>query len=257
MSVGALEALAGNWSEFLGTLRLAGRLSHPLPGLSSSPLSHTDIVSDVPGRISSVTGVAPGGQEDVVQGCLGNRPRSGSWTVDCPSGLHRGVRRCVCMGSLPRDSSASVPGRLAGLRLFGGGGQKERMVSPLSGGEGPASSLGLAVNRPARDELQRDTSPVLFPFPGSPGGLRGYVLSSLGQSGPLCVSTLSSGGTSGGSCQRDPQSLHDSSRPPLAGEGMVRRPSHSTDRTASGASVVGPVVAAAPLPTGSTIASMR
>ena len=46
---------------------------------------------------------------------------------------------------------------------------------------------------------------------------------------------------------RDPQSLDDSGRPPLAREGLVRRPSPSTDPTTSGASVVGPVVVAAPL----------
>ena len=78
LSVSALEALALNWSEFLSAIRLAGRLSHPLPGLSSSPLSHPDIVSNVAGRISSVTGLAPGGREDIVQGCPGDRPRSGS-----------------------------------------------------------------------------------------------------------------------------------------------------------------------------------
>ena len=77
MSISALEALAVNWSKFLGAIRLAGRLSHPLPGLSSSPLSHPDIVSDAPGRIS-VTGLAPAGRVDVVQGCLGDCPRSGS-----------------------------------------------------------------------------------------------------------------------------------------------------------------------------------
>ena len=208
----ALEALADNWSRFLGAIRLAGQVSHPLPGFSSSPLSHPDIVSDAPGRISSITGLAPGGREDV-QGCLGNRPRSGSrllqssfpsgkgdrglasrdrpltctslfcklrsrwrqWpsvllsiregdflasidlkdvyfqipvhqssrkllrvpvgrdslsvegpvlrTVDCPSGHHQGVCSRVCVGALSRDSSSSVPGRLAGPRLFGGGGQ--------------------------------------------------------------------------------------------------------------------------------------
>ena len=46
---------------------------------------------------------------------------------------------------------------------------------------------------------------------------------------------------------RPPKSLHDSGRPPLAGEGVVRRPSPSTNPTTSGASVVGPVVAGAPL----------
>ena len=58
-------------------------------------------------------------------------------TADCPSGLHQGVCSCVCLGALPRDSSSSVPGRLAGPRLFGGGGQKEC----------PVSALGLSLPR--------------------------------------------------------------------------------------------------------------
>ena len=56
----------------------------------------------------------------------------------------------------------------------------------------------------------------------------------------------SSGRKGCGSSQRDPQSLHDPGHPPLAREGVVRRPSPSTDPTTSGASMVGPVVAAAP-----------
>ena len=43
-------------------------------------------------------------------------------TVDCSPGLHQGVCNRVCMGTLPWDSSSSVPGRLAGPRLFGGRG---------------------------------------------------------------------------------------------------------------------------------------
>ena len=62
LSVGALEALA-----VLGASHLAGRLSHPLLGLSSSPLSHPNVVSDVSGRISSCTGLVPGGREDAVK----------------------------------------------------------------------------------------------------------------------------------------------------------------------------------------------
>ena len=58
-------------------------------------------------------------------------------TVDCPSGLHQGVCCCVCVGALPRDSFALVPGQLAGPRFFGGGGQKER----------PGSDLGLSLPR--------------------------------------------------------------------------------------------------------------
>ena len=69
LSVSALGALANNWSRFLGVICPAGQIPHPLPGFSS-PLSHPDIVSDLSGRISSITGLAPGGREDVVLGCL-------------------------------------------------------------------------------------------------------------------------------------------------------------------------------------------
>ena len=58
-------------------------------------------------------------------------------TVDCPTGLHQGVCCCVCVGALPQGSSSSVPGRLVGPCLFGGGGQKER----------PGSALGLSLPR--------------------------------------------------------------------------------------------------------------
>ena len=45
-------------------------------------------------------------------------------TVDCPLGLHQGVCSGFCLGSLPRDLSSRVPGRLAGPCFFGSGGQK-------------------------------------------------------------------------------------------------------------------------------------
>ena len=94
---------------------------------------------------------------------------------------------------------------------------------------------------------QHEAAPILFPRPGSPGDLRGCVSSSLGQPGPVRVSTLSSGRKGSGSSQRDSQSLHDSGCPPLAGEGLVRQPSTSTDPATFGASVVGPVVETSPL----------
>ena len=78
MPVSALEALADYWSRVLGAVHPEGRLPHPLQRLSSSPCLHPDTVSDVSGRISLVTGSAPGGREDVAQGRLGNRPRSWS-----------------------------------------------------------------------------------------------------------------------------------------------------------------------------------
>ena len=49
----ALEAVAGSWSGDLGGDRPSGRLPCPVQGLSSSPISHSGIVSDVPGRLSS------------------------------------------------------------------------------------------------------------------------------------------------------------------------------------------------------------
>ena len=49
----ALETVAGSWSRDLGGDRSPGRLPCPIQGLSSSPISHSGIVSDVPGRLSS------------------------------------------------------------------------------------------------------------------------------------------------------------------------------------------------------------
>ena len=54
------------------------------------------------------------------------------WTVDCPSGLYQCVFcRGLCVGSVPWDSSSRVPGRLAGPRLLGGSGHKERSGSAV------------------------------------------------------------------------------------------------------------------------------
>ena len=127
-----------------------------------------------------------------------------------------------------------------------GSGYRDRVVSPPTGGESSASSLGLTVNRSVLDRSQCEASPILFPCPESPSSLRGCVSSSLGQPGCVHISTLSSRRNGGGLGQRDTQSLHDAGRPPLAGEGVVRRPSTFTDPTTSGAAVLGPVVAAAP-----------
>ena len=108
-------------------------------------------------------------------------------------------------------------------------------------------ALGAPRHLICSQQVSMRSSPVLFPSPGSPGDLRGCVSPSLGQPGRLRVSTLSSSQKGGGSNPRDPQSLHDSGRPPLAGEGVVRRPSPSADPSTSRAALVGPAVAAAPL----------
>ena len=78
MPVTALEAVAGNWSRDLGGDRSSGRLPCPVQGLSSSPSSHTGIVSDIPGRLSSGSSLAARGRGDACQRSLRNRPRSGS-----------------------------------------------------------------------------------------------------------------------------------------------------------------------------------
>ena len=78
MPVTALEAEAGDRSGDLGGDRSSGRLPRPVHGLSSSPSSHTGIVSDVPGRLSSGSSLAARGRGDACQRSLRNRPRSGS-----------------------------------------------------------------------------------------------------------------------------------------------------------------------------------
>ena len=78
MPVSSLEEVAGNWSRDLGGDRSSGRLPCPVQGLSSSPSSHTGIVSDVPGRLFSGSSLAARGQGDACQRSLRNRPRSGS-----------------------------------------------------------------------------------------------------------------------------------------------------------------------------------
>ena len=54
--------MAGNWSRDLGGDRSTGRLPCPVQGLSSSPSSHTGIVSDIPGRLSSGSSLAARGR---------------------------------------------------------------------------------------------------------------------------------------------------------------------------------------------------
>ena len=209
MPVSAMEAVAGNWSRDLGGDRSSGRLPRPVHRLSSSPSSHTGIVSDVSGRLSSGSSLAARGRGDACQRSLRNRPRSGSrllqsslpggegdwWleacdrsltferlrpadvvqdgnsrfgavicqrggfssflgsegcvlsdpdpriieeavevhvggdslpvqspvlrSVDCSPGLYQGLHGSVSLGTLPRDQTAPLSGRLVGSLLFG------------------------------------------------------------------------------------------------------------------------------------------
>ena len=222
MPVPALEAVVGDWSRDLGGDRSSGRLLRPVHGLSSSPSSHTGIVSDVPGRLSSGSSLAARGRGDACQRSLRNRPRSGSrllqsslpggegdWrleacdrpltferlrpadvvqdgnsrfgavicqrggfssflgsegcvlsdpdpriieeavevhvggdslsvqspvlrTVDCSPGLYQGLRGSVSLGTLPRDQTAPLSGRLVGSLLLGEESQAVDQGAPLA-----------------------------------------------------------------------------------------------------------------------------
>ena len=200
----------------------SGRLPCPVQGLSSSPSSHTGIVSDVPGRLSSGSSLAARGRGDACQRSLRNRPRSGSrllqsplpggegdWrleacdrsltlerlrpadavqdgnssfgavicqragfssflgsegrvlsdpdpriieeavevhvggdslpvqspvlrSVDCSPGLYQGLRGGVGLGTLSRDQTAPLPGRLVGSLLLGEEGQGIDQGAPLA-----------------------------------------------------------------------------------------------------------------------------
>ena len=222
MPVTTLEAVAGNWSRDLGGDRSSGRLPCPVQGLSSSPSSHTSIVSDVPGRLSSGSSLAARGRGDACQRSLRNRPRSrsrllqsplpggeGDWrleacdrslslerlrpadvvqdgnsrfgavicqrggfssflgsegcvlsdpdpriiekavevhvggdslpvqspvlrSVDCSPGLYQGLRGGVSLGTLSRDQTAPLPGRLVGSLLLGEESQGVVQGAPLA-----------------------------------------------------------------------------------------------------------------------------
>ena len=53
-------------------------------------------------------------------------------SVDCSPGLHQGLRSRVSVGTLPRDQTSPVSGRLVGSLLFGAGSQAGRPVAPLA-----------------------------------------------------------------------------------------------------------------------------
>ena len=121
------------------------------------------------------------------------------------------------------------------------------MVSPPSGGEVTASCLGQSVDRSLCDVPQCETAPVLLAGPGSPGRLRGCVSPSLGRPGSLRIPSLSSGRSGDRPCPRVVACRDDSGRSSLAREGVVRRPSASTDPTTSRPALMGQSASAAPL----------
>ena len=90
------------------------------------------------------------------------------------------------------------------------------------------------------DEPQREAAPLLLACPG-------VFSSSLGRPGRVCVPSLSTDRSGDHPCPRVIASRDDSGRTPLAREGVVRRPSSSTDPTTAHPSLVGQPASAASL----------
>ena len=125
--------------------------------------------------------------------------------------------------------------------------RRDRVVSSPSGGEVTASRLWQSVDQPICGEPQRETAPLLLACPGSPGRLRGCFSSSLGRPGPVRVPSLSCGRSGDRPCPRVIAPRDDSGRTPLVREGVVRRPSSSTDPTTTRPALVGQSASAASL----------
>ena len=147
---------------------------------------------------------------------IGQSPSEMDGEFRHPSRCKVSSRTSQCPGRSPQLSRAS---------------RRDRVVSSPSGGEVTASHLGQSVDRPLCDEPQRETAPLLLACPGSPGRLRGCVLSSLGGPGPVRAPSLSSDWSGDHPCPRVISPRDDSGRTPLAREGVVRRPSASADPT--------------------------
>ena len=122
------------------------------------------------------------------------------------------------------------------------------MVASPAGSEGPTAHVGVPHTRPVRNTPQCQAAPVLLPDPRSPGPLRGRLPAPLGQSRHVRVPPLPPGRESSGSVQRDPKSLDDSSRPSLAGEGVVHGTTPPPYPTTSSTTTVGSPAAPTPLP---------
>ena len=124
------------------------------------------------------------------------------------------------------------------------------MVPAPTGGEEDHPHLGIPDDRPLRNTPQREASPVLHTDSRPSGRLRRCLLPPVESSRRLRVPTVQSRRQGGGQSQRDPKSLHDSDRPPLAGEVLVCRPPPPPppDPTPPVATTVGPPSAPTPLP---------
>ena len=122
------------------------------------------------------------------------------------------------------------------------------MVPAPTGGEEDHPHLEIPDDRPIRNTPQCEASPVLLTDSRPSGRLRRRLPPPVESSRRISVPTVQSGRQGGGQSQRDPKSLHDSDRPPLAGEVLVRQPPPPADPTPPGTTTVGPPSAPTPLP---------
>ena len=159
--------------------------------------------------------------------------------VDQPPSEMDGEFRCeVSTRRVQRPGRCSQPSRAS---------CGDRVVSPPSGGESTSSCVGQSVNRPVCDLPQREAAPVLLACPGSPGRLRGCVLSSLGRPGSVRVPSLCSGRSGDRPRPAVVACRDDSGRASLAREGVVRRLAASSDPTTLGSALLGQAASATPL----------
>ena len=149
-----------------------------------------------------------------------------------PSRCEVSTRRAQRSGRCPQPSRAS---------------DRDRVVSPPSGGEIAVSHLGQSVFRSVRNVPQCEAAPVLLAGPGSPGRLPGCVSPSLGRPGSVLVPSLSSGRSGDRPCPRVVACRDDSGRASLAREGVVRGLTAFTDPTSCHPALVEQSAAAAPL----------
>ena len=145
MPVAALEAVAGDWSRDLGGDRSSGQLPRPVHGLSSSPSSHTGIVSDLPGRLSSGSSLAARGRGDACQRSLRNRPRSGSRLLQSPLPGGEGDWRLeACDRSLTLERLRLPVSSQSREVPYGSGEILFNAISPSSALAGDSRSPGIA-----------------------------------------------------------------------------------------------------------------
>ena len=123
-----------------------------------------------------------------------------------------------------------------------------RMVTPSSGGERSTAQVGFPHPGPVCNTPQCQAAAVLLPDSGPSGSPRGCLPPPLEQPRRVCIPPLPPGREGSGAGQRDPKSLDDPRRTPLAREGMVCGPTPSPNPTSTSTAAVGLTAKSTPLP---------